>query len=263
MADLTQFDLGSSQRIARVVRQVEQEPRRARPLGFERVDDFRIRPFRVCTFTGEWSIGAAKAVTFKYKTTTPNTVSAANLFFDYLPDKGEQDCAVAKEGTSWFLIQARQSTEDVTAVTTIQRSGNDIVADRISMRVLATATAESVTIAACCTATGGGSPSTSVTTITVITDASLSTSALTFTRATIGVLSQSSAGDVTIEVASCSTSDGGGGTTPGGGGNFFRYMPEGNPANAYCAEPNQPENYHNDNTPLSGPYDTQEECDGA
>ena len=37
--------------------------------------------FRVCTFTGSWAIGSDKTVTFKGVTTTPNTVSATNLFF--------------------------------------------------------------------------------------------------------------------------------------------------------------------------------------
>lgn len=48
-----------------------------------------------------------------------------------------------------------------------------------------------------------------------------------------------------------------------GGGPFYKYMPGGNPANAYCAVPNQEENYHNDNTPLAGPFNSMEECMGG
>lgn len=59
-----------------------------------------------------------------------------------------------------------------------------------------------------------------------------------------------------IDVADCPTATSSTAT-------FYKYMPDGDPANEYCAEPNQPENYHNDNTPLSGPYDTQAECEGA
>lgn len=109
MADLTQFEIGSAQRIARVVRAVEQEPRRAKPLGFGAIPDSgNKRVFRVCTFTGSWSIGSAKTVTFKYQTTTPNTVSATNLTM-HLPDIGLSppfDCEIARDGTAWFLVSA-------------------------------------------------------------------------------------------------------------------------------------------------------------
>jgi hypothetical protein len=103
MADLTQFDLGSAARIARVVRHVEQDVR-TRPLTFDSVQQSRTRPvFRVCTFTGAWSKGANKTVTFKYQTSTPNTVTATNLFAS-VPGSG--NCAIAREGTAWFLIAA-------------------------------------------------------------------------------------------------------------------------------------------------------------
>lgn len=60
--------------------------------------------FRICTFTGAWSISASKTVTFKYQTNSPNTASAVNLFFD-IPDDGIKNCAIAKDGTAWHLIQ--------------------------------------------------------------------------------------------------------------------------------------------------------------
>jgi hypothetical protein len=62
--------------------------------------------FRICTFTGAWSIAAAKTVTFKYQTATPNTVVATNLFAAVPPPGGTGDCAIAKEGTAWYLIAA-------------------------------------------------------------------------------------------------------------------------------------------------------------
>jgi hypothetical protein len=104
MADLTQFDLGSAARVARVVRAVEQEPPRTKPLTFDSAHQSRTRPvFRVCTFTGAWSKNSAKVVTFKYQTSTPNTVTATNLFAA-VPASG--NCAIAREGTAWFLIAA-------------------------------------------------------------------------------------------------------------------------------------------------------------
>jgi hypothetical protein len=108
MADLTQFDLGSAARVARVVRAVEQEPRRTRPLAFSPVIEAgRKRVFRVCTFTGGWSINTAKTVTFKYQTATPNTVSATNLFANIATaSTAFRNCAIARDGTAWFLIAA-------------------------------------------------------------------------------------------------------------------------------------------------------------
>lgn len=64
------------------------------------------RPFRVCTFTGAWSKNASKTVTFKYQTTTPNTVVATNLFAEIGTASSSRNCAIAKEGTAWFLIAA-------------------------------------------------------------------------------------------------------------------------------------------------------------
>ena len=55
MADLAQFDLGSAQRIARVVRAVEQEPRRARPLGFLPIlEQRRGGGVRLCKTVAVW-----------------------------------------------------------------------------------------------------------------------------------------------------------------------------------------------------------------
>ena len=62
--------------------------------------------FRVCTFTGAWNTGVSKTVTFKYQTSTPNTVSALNLFANVPAPSGSGDCAVARENTSWFLVAA-------------------------------------------------------------------------------------------------------------------------------------------------------------
>jgi hypothetical protein len=59
--------------------------------------------FRVCTYTGSWSVGSSKTVTFKYQTATPNTAVATNLFFP-VTGTASADCAIAKDGTAWFLI---------------------------------------------------------------------------------------------------------------------------------------------------------------
>ena len=107
MADLTQFDTRSAARIARVVQAVEREPQRAKPLTFDPVAGQRKdKTFRVCTFTGSWSKTAAKTVTFRSQTTTPNTVVATNLFATITAAAGSRNCAIAREGTAWYLIAA-------------------------------------------------------------------------------------------------------------------------------------------------------------
>jgi hypothetical protein len=72
--------------------------------------------FRICTFTGAWAINASKTVTFKYQTTTPNTVSAVNLFFP-VTLTGTRDCAIAKDGTAWFLIDVPFQTVSQSIIT--------------------------------------------------------------------------------------------------------------------------------------------------
>jgi hypothetical protein len=62
--------------------------------------------FRIATFTGAWAIGAVKNVNLKYLPGATNTVNVTNLFAA-VPNPGiPGDCAIAKEGTAWFLIAA-------------------------------------------------------------------------------------------------------------------------------------------------------------
>jgi hypothetical protein len=75
------------------------------PTRFESLPTQAGKVFRVCTFTGAWSIGDAKTVTFKYQTATPNTASVTNLFFPVTSTAtAATDCGIAKDGTAWFLI---------------------------------------------------------------------------------------------------------------------------------------------------------------
>ena len=63
--------------------------------------------FRICTFTGSWSINASKTVTFKGVTATPNTVAVVNLFATIngsTVTSTTLNCAIAKDGTAWYLI---------------------------------------------------------------------------------------------------------------------------------------------------------------
>lgn len=106
--DRVTFTRPAAERIAKVVRTVERGDTSGQPLTFG--SGPRGLPgvvFRVCTFTGAWSINASKTVTFKYQTATPNTASAINLFSAIASFTGSRDCAIAKEGTAWFLVAAR------------------------------------------------------------------------------------------------------------------------------------------------------------
>jgi hypothetical protein len=110
--DAVQFTRESAERIANVVRAAETAPRPARPLVFAREDFFRGRKtFRVCTFTGSWSINGTKTVTFKNQTTTPNTASVVNLFFPITNTAAiTRDCGIAQDGTAWYLIDVPLAT---------------------------------------------------------------------------------------------------------------------------------------------------------
>lgn len=117
MADRVTFTKAAAERIASVVRTVEAGNRDTE--GFPTAPRFGPsggKSIRVCTFTGAWDIDTFKTITFKYQTTTPNTVTAVNLFLD-LPDDGTKNCAIAKDGTAWHLIQWQWVTVSCTTAT--------------------------------------------------------------------------------------------------------------------------------------------------
>jgi hypothetical protein len=106
VADRVVFLRPDAERIARAVRTVEAGNRNETPLRFGRVVESGKRAFRVCAFTGAWPKNSLKTVTFKYQSSTPNTVAALNLFAAIGTASSSRNCAIAKEGTAWFLIAA-------------------------------------------------------------------------------------------------------------------------------------------------------------
>ena len=104
MADPVIFDRSSAERIANAVRRVEIGDRSESPLRFDAVPPPQRKTFRIATFSGAWSVGATKMVTFKYQTATPNTASVLNLVCGLSPS-GSCDVSIAKDGTAWFLVQ--------------------------------------------------------------------------------------------------------------------------------------------------------------
>lgn len=118
MADPVLFDRASAERIANAVRKVEIGDRAEAALQFRReLPQTQRKTFRIATFTGAWSINATKTVTFKYQTNTPNTAVATNLFFPFPAPSGATDCAIAKDGTAWFLIDVPFATATAVVVT--------------------------------------------------------------------------------------------------------------------------------------------------
>ena len=101
------FTRQGADRIARVVRTVEAGDKRAEPLRFgPRLAAPAAGIIRVCTFTASWDKNTEQTITLKYQTTTPNTLVATNLFADIVTASTASNCAVARDGTSWFLIAA-------------------------------------------------------------------------------------------------------------------------------------------------------------
>lgn len=146
--DPTQFTRESAERIGRVVRAAELAAPPASPLNFERVDFSRSRVFRVATYTGAWSINATKVVTFKYKTDTPNTATVLNLFFPVTNTAaGGRDCAIAKEGTSWFLVTVAPQTATASVMTGVTLTTSGLRFTTMAIRFNETVSTSTVTIA--------------------------------------------------------------------------------------------------------------------
>jgi hypothetical protein len=147
------FTRPAAARIARVVRVVENARPGGQPLETQRQDTLaKARVFRVATYTGAWAIGSAKTVTFKNRTSTPNTVSATNLFFPVTSTAaGNRDCAVAKDGTAWFLIDVVQQTTAVIVLTGVSLGTAGLQFTRASITVASTATesVSTITTTAC------------------------------------------------------------------------------------------------------------------
>ena len=113
------FTRPAAERIAKVVRAVEAGDRDQAGLTFgNRSGGSSGKVFRVCTFTGSWSIGSTKNVTYKYQSTTPNTAVATNLFFP-VTSTATLDCAIAKDGTAWFLVDVPFYTASAVFITAV------------------------------------------------------------------------------------------------------------------------------------------------
>ena len=140
------FTRPAAERIAKVVRTVEAGDRDQAGLTFgNRVTGPSGKAFRVATFTGAWSIGSEKQVTFKNQTATPNTVSATNLFWP-IPGGSQRDCAIARDGTSWYLLVPQLEAATALSSATL---GGSLEFGRVNVVSLGTASQVSITTTNC------------------------------------------------------------------------------------------------------------------
>lgn len=106
------FTKPAAERIAKVVRKVEAGKRESNALAFgNRVHGASGAAIKICTFTGSWSKGTSHVTTFYNVTTTPNTVTATNVFVDVNScntnsTSATAACAIAKYAGAWYLIAA-------------------------------------------------------------------------------------------------------------------------------------------------------------
>jgi len=145
--DAVQFTRESAERIANVVRAAELAPSPGRALTFDAVmATGKPKAFRMATFTGAWAIDGTKTVTLRGSTAT---LSAVNLFLN-LPDNGQRNCAVAKDGTAWNLIQWQWNDADVMTGATLGAAHLEFT--RVKGVSLGMATTVQISITTCSTA---------------------------------------------------------------------------------------------------------------
>jgi len=184
------FTRPAAQRIADAVRKVEGGNRDQGPVDLgPRFFGSTAKTFRVCTFTGSWDVGTPKTVTFKNQTSTPNTVSATNLFWP-VPNGDQRDCAIAKDGTAWYLLVPQLYAAQAATAATLTTSTLEFQ----TLPVVALATASTVVFSV--------TPKTTY----PITDVTLTGEQLEFTRKSVGVFFENTATTVAITITTCSTS---------------------------------------------------------
>jgi hypothetical protein len=141
------FTRPAAERIAKVVREVEGGDRDQPGITFgSALGGPSGKAFRMATFTGAWSIDGTKTVTLRGSTAT---LSAVNLFLS-LPENGQRNCAVAKDGTAWHLIQWQWDVG--TAVSSATLGTASLEFSRVNVASLGTASTVAISVTTCSTA---------------------------------------------------------------------------------------------------------------
>ena len=132
------FTRGAAERIAAVVRRVEQGDRDGAPLTFGRVDTpGGGKAIRFCSWSSTWSYNATATITFSPG--TANTATATNVILGVGPGDGW----VARKGTAgWSLIGFDMTKQPGYLAGEIQLFGHDAsaVVQWYSITTCATAT---------------------------------------------------------------------------------------------------------------------------
>jgi hypothetical protein len=147
------FTLSAAERISKAVRAIEAGDRNQPGLTFDHPMPGGVggKIFRVCTFTGAWSIGSSNTVTFKYQSATPNTASVRNDLIN-LPSVGTRNCVIGREGTAWHLINWQWDIANAATAATLTTTS--LRFDTLPVGALATSSTVtfSVSVATCATA---------------------------------------------------------------------------------------------------------------
>lgn len=184
------FSRGAAQRIAKAVRVVEAGDRAQSGVVFDHpIVSPSQKVFRIATANGAWPIGTDQVVTFKYVATTPNTALATNLFWPLDLRVGDYDCAIAKEGTAWFLIAPTFYVAHAATAATVGTAALEFK----TLPVVAIATSSTVQFYV------------DLFKPEVVTNVTLTSTALRFDRCKVFVLGTDTASTVQISIVTCST----------------------------------------------------------
>jgi hypothetical protein len=106
------FTRSAADRIARAVRVIERGNRDESPLDLGFVET-PAKVFRMARFTGDWAINTFKEVEFWNSTATIRannvfvTITVATATSTATTAAIPRPCAIAKDGSAWYLIAAR------------------------------------------------------------------------------------------------------------------------------------------------------------
>lgn len=100
------FTRSAGERIGRAVISVEKASPKTAPLTFDHVaPSLQSKVFRMAMFgTAAWPVDSSAVVTFRGVT---NTATVLNEFGSLSTAVSSRQVAIAKDGTTWYLLQAR------------------------------------------------------------------------------------------------------------------------------------------------------------
>ena len=142
------FSRPAAQRIAKAVRVIEAGDRSQPGLTFDHPMPGGGTLLRTATFTGSWSIGGTKNVTYKYITGTANAVNDLMN----LPSAGTRNCVIGREGTAWRLINWQWDIANAATAATLTTTS--LRFDTLPVGAVSTSSTVtfSVSVATCATA---------------------------------------------------------------------------------------------------------------